>query len=113
MTTRTTDGLGTITLKNREYIDLPKPSLGMGDPIIRHFGVSLDNIEAQAYIKMGLRVFCDEGGPYLVVRLRNTQNWPFIWNRKSVDVVIKPLTWWVGSESGITCWLERIEGDTQ
>lgn len=97
-----------LELKHREYIELPPPPIEHGF-IVRSFGVSLDNVEAQVYINCGLRVFCDEGGPYLVVRLRNNQNYPFIWNRKDVDVVVEPLTWRLRDETGIICWLESIE----
>lgn len=96
--------LDTIELKDREVVNLP---LNTHVPI-RHFGVALDNEEAQDFVDQGLRVFGDDKGPYLVVRLKATMPWPIVWNRDRVDVVVNPQSWIFHEHQGVICWLESV-----
>jgi hypothetical protein len=96
-----------LELKNRQVVDLSEVPQHWGTSY-RHFGVALDNDEAQVYLKEGLRVFCDEGGPYLVVRLRADQHWPYVFHRNSVDVTVEPRRWTFRDESGVICWMKNI-----
>lgn len=94
-----------IELKNRSIIDIP-PIDPQG--IIRHFGVSLTTSEAQNFIAKDYRVFGDEDGPFLVIRLKAGQNWPFVMDKEDVDVRFSPIPWEVAGHSGVICWMESI-----
>lgn len=98
--------MDTITLEHREIIDLPDveypPFLG-----IRHFGVALDNDEAQKFIEKNYRVFCDDGGPFLVIRLRATQRFPIVVRKHDAEIEFSPVPWEIAGRSGIICWLNR------
>lgn len=90
----------TVVLHDREIVELfPHPT----SPI-RGFGVSLDNEEAQDLIAKGYRVFCDEGGPYLVVRLRSGRKFPIFLDPKHVDIKIAPTPWLYHNLTGVICW---------
>lgn len=96
----------TVELKDRELIDLP----AMPDRIfasVRHFGVSLDNIEAQHFIRKGFRVFGDRKGPYLVVRIPAGRPWSLAIDEKGVDITFRPVRWTLRQETGIICWLAQ------
>ena len=95
-----------ITLEERELIDLPQQP----GRIIRHVGVRLDNDEAQEFISRDYRVFGDQSGPYLVVRLSSGQEYPIVSPIAPVDVTFRPIRWEVKAVdlSGIICWLEEV-----
>lgn len=97
--------MAVIELRHTEIVDFPPHPWH----VLRHFGVALDNEQAQQFIAEGLRVFCDEGGPYLVVRLPSDRPWPYVRNVKDVHIKIQPRRWVIHNETGITCWLKEIE----
>lgn len=95
----------TIKLEGREIIEI-QPHERMA-PSVRHFGVALGNDEAQDFLSRDWRVFCDEHGPYLVVRLGALDRWPLtVFDKKSVNVEFAPVPWYLNNhESGVICWL--------
>lgn len=94
-----------IELKNRELIPL-KPLPGF---IIRHFGVALDHDEAQNFIARGYRVFGDENGPYLVIRVPARMRTPAHMDSFKYDVSFKPIPWELRDERGVICWLTKFD----
>lgn len=97
-----------IVMEDRQVINF-EPHVEWLRPI-RHFGISLDADEAQEFIGRGYRVFGDEFGPYLVIRLQAAQAWPFVIDRQKVKVEFEPREWHLTSsgETGIICWLRSI-----
>jgi hypothetical protein len=100
--------MDTIELKGRQLIDLPEPPPEFSNSSIRHFGVALDHDEAQEFITQDLRVFGDEAGPYLVVRLRAEQYWPLVIGKERFDVTVEPRRWRLRDDTGVICWLKHI-----
>lgn len=103
-----------IKLEGRQLVDVP-PTLhplhrfGM----VRYLGVALDNEEAEMYLDMGFRVFGDDQGPFLVVRIPDSvQGMPCFLNPNNVDITFLPKRWSLreGSQSGIICWLKNWLG---
>lgn len=94
----------TIELNDREIFQIPDhPSF---PSYVRHIGVSLDNEEAQKFIKESYRVFCDEGGPYLVLRVpRKFRGNLYVVDTKHTDIKFTPIPWSVSYMSGVVCWL--------
>lgn len=103
-----------VTLKERELIPIVIPEEFRAQykigtlTNIRHFGVALDNDEAQAMYNKGWRVFGDEDGPYLVVRLKDYQAKPWgLYAQTPVDVTFRPVPWKLHDKWGIICWFEE------
>jgi hypothetical protein len=104
-----------IKLENREVIELisggKSRSIGFLSPeSIRHFGVALTVDEAQEFIAREYRVFGDEYGPFLVIRLKASQAlWAqLFFDGATVTVEFAPLMWRLHNETGIICWLEKL-----
>jgi hypothetical protein len=92
-----------IELKNRQLVELPQIPVQYAS--IRHIAVALDNDEAQKFIDLDYRVFGDDQGPYLVVRIPDTYPAIIVMNLNDVDVKIRPKRWFMKDESGVICWL--------
>ena len=94
-----------IKLEHRQIIDIPR---GPNQVLTRTFGISLTAAEAQDFIARGYRVFGDDEGPYLMIRIDSTRGWPFVSDKNDVDVTFRPIEWAVNGRSGVICWLEHI-----
>lgn len=95
-----------MLFKDRELIELPPPPLGV-PTTTRAVGVALDNREAQELYEEDCRVLCDEGGPYLVVRL-SAYDQPILTNGGRVDIEVQPEAWYWDGHSGIICWMTQV-----
>ena len=98
-----------VALLQREIFrlsDIPRPEWAQ---TIRHFGVALDNDEAQEMLAKDWRVFGDERGPYLVIRLKAEQNYPWGLDAGTpVDIMFRPVPWKLRDDrQGIICWFEK------
>lgn len=103
-----------VTLLQRELIPIEIPDEFRAQyrngmlTNIRHFGVALDNDEAQRMLAKDWRVFGDDRGPFLVVRLKDDQHYPWGLDAGTpVDVVFRPVPWVLRDKSGIICWFEK------
>lgn len=98
-----------MLFKDRELV-VVQPS----HPDLKHFGVALDNEEAQELLNEECRVFGDERGPYLVVRVPAGVPMPFpIQDVEHVDVEVQPREWTIGNggngRHGVICYLRSIQ----
>lgn len=96
-----------IQLDDREVVEIPS------HPIRRpfeSFGVALDNDEAQAYLICGWPVFCDDKGPFLIVRMPANQRVGFISSMSDLRLTVRfrPIPWEhkPTGNRGIICWFE-------
>lgn len=94
-----------ITLVDRTLIEIKDPPWSA----VQHVGVSITNEEAQEFILKGYRVFGDDLGPYLVLRLRSDHRYNTWFTNDRATVRIRPIKWTMPHQSGIICWLEGID----
>lgn len=104
---------GDLVLLDRQLVDLPKMNPVLqewyDEMSFKHLGVSLGNEEAQTYLALDCRVFGDQNGPYLVVRVPYAKRNLGLIDAEHVDVTVMPRTWRLGEKHGIICWLKEIK----
>lgn len=96
-----------VELKDREIIEiLPHTNGNHRGSSLRSFGVALDNDEAQVFLEKDWCVFCDEEGPYLVVRAPSGQPLP---SPSRADVTFHPIPWVLNNDwRGVICWMKDV-----